>query len=313
MDRSTTPVGGDPDRVLQDLATRFSIEATPRTILNKPAHLVGLFKGTRVYVPFLPGADFADTVEACRALIAAGLDPVPHLAARAIPGRGTLDDWTQRLVAEGVQSLFLVGGDLDTPRGPYADASAVLETGVLLDHGLRRIGVAAHPEGHVRASTTDLERALEAKAAYARETGTEMWLVTQFTFSADPILAWLARLEKSGWVLPVWMGVPGPATLPTLTAYALRCGIGASVKALRQRPETALRLLGRWTPDDLVLALAEHHARVPDSPIAGLHVFPFGGIPAAVAWLAEIREDLIQEEMDERTAGLTCQDHGGVS
>lgn len=312
MDELTSLTGDVSQRALSELAAHFSIEATPRTVLTKPAHLAGLPKGTQVYVPFLPGARFEETIRVCRALEAAGFAPVPHLAARAVPSREALEAWVRGLASEGVDALLLIAGDLDAPKGPYSDVASVLETGLLADNGIRRIGIAGHPEGHVRASPAALEKALAAKTAYARETGSEMWIVTQFAFSAEPVIDWLARLEASGCDLPVRVGVPGPATLPTLTAYALRCGIGASVKALRQRPETARRLLGRWTPDDLVQALAAHRAQHPKSQLSGLHIFPFGGIPAATAWLDELRMDAVRWADDAPAVEAVRCDHGGA-
>ena len=94
--------------------------------------------GTAIYVPFPPKGRWADTIAACTRVLAAGMTPVPHLAARSVRSRGELDDWLGALVETGVDSLMLVAGDRAAPAGPYPDTPTLLESGLLSDHGLRR-------------------------------------------------------------------------------------------------------------------------------------------------------------------------------
>lgn len=186
--------------------------------------------------------------------------------------------------------MLLIAGDAERPQGPFSSVHAVMETGLLVQHGFRRIGVGGHPEGHPQIETATLWHALKQKAAYARETDTELWLVSQFAFEADPIVAWLQGVRDMDLGLPVWVGVPGPAPLRTLLGYALRCGIGASAKAITKRPGAALRLAGRWTPDALLSELARHRLADPSLPMAGIHVFPFSGLRPSVTWLNGVHE-----------------------
>jgi methylenetetrahydrofolate reductase (NADPH) len=68
-------------------------------------------------------------------------------------------------------------------------------------------------------------------------------------------------------------------------AYALQCGVGTSARVLARRPDAA-RMLKRWSPDALVDDLAAHEAAKPASAVAGIHLFPFGGLDAALDWRA---------------------------
>jgi methylenetetrahydrofolate reductase (NADPH) len=169
----------------RSLAMSASIEVTPGSLADAAplARLLG--PGTAVYVPFLPRAHFRDIVSACRLLIEQGLHPVPHLAARAVRSQRQLEDWLGQLASAGVESLFLIAGDTYRPSGPFADTLRILDTGLLQRDGFKRLGIAGYPEGHLRIDTAVLRRALAFKIAYARETGTEMWLVTQFVFEAE--------------------------------------------------------------------------------------------------------------------------------
>ncbi len=293
MDKNEVVANLEPHRVsaaVCSLADNASVEMTPgsQAYAGELAHLLGA--GTAVYVPYLPRARFEDTISACRHLVGEGLAPVPHVAARAVASRGRLDGWLGELAAAGVDSLFLIAGDTGKPCGPFADTLQILDTGLLQRHGFRKVGMGGFPEGHPHADAAAARRVLALKAAYARETGTDMWLVTQFAFEAEPVANWLRALRDDGFAFPVRIGIPGPTQLRTLLAFALRCGIGASAKALAQGPAMARKLASRWSPDLLVAGLARGWLADPLAPIAGIHVFPFGGIRQSAEWLASLRE-----------------------
>jgi len=241
-----------------------------------------------VYVPFLPKGRWPDTIAACERVLAAGLEPVPHLSARSVRSADELGDWLSALVETGVDALMLVGGDRRVPAGPYADTLALLDSGRLAEHGLRRIGVTSYPEGHPLVSPGDLDRALRRKMDYARATGTELWIVTQFVFSPSPALAWLARTREAGCTLPVRIGMPGPVALSALIRYAIRSGVGASARALKRKPGIA-RLAGRWSPTPIALALARYLADHGNTPAVDIHLFTFGGLADAADWLSSLR------------------------
>lgn len=275
---------GRADAVRQ-LAQGASIELLAREVAGAGAELAALRRGTEVYVPFPPRAAWADTVAACQRLLEAGLHPVPHLAARTVASAADLGAWLDDLAELGVDSLMLVAGDRDHPAGPYRDTLDVLESGLLNERGFHRLGVAAYPEGHPRIDSASLERALARKIEYAAAmTGSQMWIVTQFAFSAAPAIAWLERLCEMTLVLPVRVGLPGPTPLKKLLAFAARCGVGTSLRMARRRPGVA-RLLGNWSPDDFVRECAAYRSRTPATPLVGIHLFAFGGLAATLGWL----------------------------
>lgn len=275
---------------VRDLLRDASIEVTPKAAAGVGAFSGLLPMGTRVYVTHVPGADFAESIATCRRLAGEGMRPVPHVAARAVPSRAKLDEWLDRLSAAGADGLLLIAGGATRAAGPYTSTEQVLETGLLERHGIRRIAVAGHPEGHSFVDREALDRALAFKAAYAAETGAEMWLVTQFVFEADPVTRWLEELHAASWCIPVRVGLSGPAKLRTVTAYALKCGIGASLRALGQaRPAIGL-FAGGWAPDRLLWELAAYRRRSANPLFGGVHIYPFGGFASSVRWLADMRE-----------------------
>jgi methylenetetrahydrofolate reductase (NADPH) len=273
---------------LRDLAGEASVEVAPRQILAATPLGSLLPAGTRVYVPFLPRAEWAATVDACRALVAQGFVAVSHLPARAVASHAQLDEHLASLREAGVEAVLLIAGDRATPSGPFRDTLEILDSGMLESNGIKRFGVAGHPEGHPVASAAALDRALKLKLEYARMTASSMWIVSQFAFDSGRVIAWLERLRSKGFQLPVHVGVPGPSSLKTLVAYAAYCGVEASARVLVRRPGAA-RLLARWTPDGLVQDLAHYRLTHPESLLHGVHLFSFGGIEQSAQWLRDLR------------------------
>ncbi len=272
----------------RELASGASVELAPRQIESAGCLADHLPPGTSVYVPFAPGAKRQDTVAACRRLHDQGMHAVPHLAARPLAGSGELDDWLGELAEVGVAGVMLVAGDGRRPAGPYRDTLDLLDSGKLAEHGIDRLGITAYPEGHPVATAADLDAALAQKAAYATATGAQMWIVTQFVFDPRPAITLMTRLRSQDCPLPVRIGVAGPARPRTLLEFAVRCGVGTSVKMLRRQPSVT-RLLSNWTPDGVLSALARYRADSGASPLAGIHLFTFGGLAKTAGWLRSRR------------------------
>ena len=270
---------------LRKLAHNASLEVLANQV-PPPEVLADRFpRGTAIYIPFPPRGRWAATIAACERALAAGMRPVPHLVARSVRSADELGDRLSALAETGVDSLMLVAGDSAAPSGPYRDTPALLDSGLLAEHGLRRLGVACYPEGHPLVGPTALEEALRRKCEYALATDSELWVVTQFVFSPEPALAWLVRTREAGYTLPVRIGMPGPVALPRLIEYAVRCGVGASARAVMRKPGVA-RLLGRWSPTPLARGLARHLAVRGHEPAVDIHLFTFGSFADTARWLS---------------------------
>ncbi len=243
--------------------------------------------GTDVTITFLPGDNFRSNVETATAMRRLGFNPVPHIAAREIPSREALNDFVARLRSEAdVRRVLLIAGDVAAARGPFKSSRDVAATGLLQAHGISRISIAGHPEGHPYLDEAATFASLEGWRDWSRETGMRVDLVTQFCFEAAPILKFLGELKGRGIELPVIVGLAGPATPATLTKFALRCGIGNSMRALRSQIGRFGRLLVDTGPDDVMHGL-EAAPRMATSAIAGFHVFPFGGLRKSRNWLRD--------------------------
>jgi methylenetetrahydrofolate reductase (NADPH) len=250
--------------------------------------------GTEVTITFLPGDNFRTNAETARALRRAGFEPVPHIAARELPSRDVLDDFVARLRGEAdVRRVLLIAGDIAGHRGPFRSSGEVAATGVLEAYGIRRVSVAGHPEGHPYLDEAAAFRGLEDWRQWDAATGIRVDIVTQFCFEGAPILKFLDELAVRDIRLPVTIGLAGPATPATLTKFALRCGIGNSMRALRNQIGRFGRLLVDAGPDEVMRALEIAPAAATAS-IAGFHIFPFGGLRKARKWLREYPASVLE-------------------
>ena len=128
--------------------------------------------GTPVYVNHLPRYGIEHTLKALVALREAGLEPVPHVAARRIGSREEARSFLEKAVRmAGVAKVLLIGGDVPAPLGPYAEAAALLREDCSAAAASRQVGLAGYPEGHPRIATAALNAALEEKLELAKQTG----------------------------------------------------------------------------------------------------------------------------------------------
>jgi methylenetetrahydrofolate reductase (NADPH) len=242
--------------------------------------------GTPVYVNHLPRRALADTLPALIALAEAGLEPVPHVAARRIVARAEAEAFLKQAVRlANVHKVLLIGGDAPAPLGPYADGASVLREGILSGCGVQQVGLAGYPEGHPRISQAALAAALADKLALAEAQGMGAHVVTQFSFAPNRIVEYCADLARRAPAVPVYVGLPGPTSPRTLLRYAQRCGVGASLRALQAQGMGAVRLFTHVDPTVQLTALARHARSGSLGNVVGVHLYSFGGVATTAHWM----------------------------
>jgi methylenetetrahydrofolate reductase (NADPH) len=263
-------------------------------------------RGTDVTITFLPGDNYRRNVETASALRRAGYNPVPHIAAREMPSREALDDFLARARGEAdVRRVLLIAGDLALAKGPFRSSLDICASGLIEARGILSVSVAGHPEGHPYLSAANAFKVLEAWRDWGQLTKIRVDVVTQFCFESAPILAWIGELDARGIGLPVIVGLAGPATPATLMKFALRCGIGNSMRSLRSQIGRFGRLLIDTGPDDVMRGL-QSASKAATAPIAGLHLFPFGGLRKASEWLRSYGQVTLRQ-VEQATSGTGSQ------
>lgn len=278
-----------PELSTAEMLRGYSIEVNPGQSKVVDAAVHRLKPETEVFLTWIPGANPMDMVEPAARLRRAGLIPFPHIGARHLENTEQLNRLAGRLVNEaGVDRVLIIGGDRTRPAGPYDSTFAVMQTGVFQKLGVLHFAVAGFPEGNPNICETILDEALAAKTDFARSCGLQLSIVTQFCFKAEPIVDWLRRIRARGIVVPVRVGLAGPAGLVTLMRYAVRCGIGNSLHVLTEHPSFA-KLLTEKGPEPIIRGIAASADAGDPGPlplgIAGLHFFVFGGFNKTIDWI----------------------------
>lgn len=294
----------DPKQGIIDFLTGYTAETTPFSAMKIEDFREILRPDTTVYVTFLPGSDFEDTISVSARLREEGFNPVPHIAARSIPDAAFLEDGLKKLKDRAdVNEALVIAGAVDLALGAFSDSMQIMETGLLDKYGITKIGVAGHPEGSPDMSDEAIAAAVSWKNEFARRTGAEVYIITQFCFKSAPIIAWDKALRAAGNTLPIRIGLPGLATLKTLLNYAKACGIGPSMSFLKKQARNVTKLMTVSAPDKLIHELAEYKATDPDCGVIGCHMYPLGGIKKTAKWTHGIVDGRFQ--MKPKGPGFT--------
>jgi methylenetetrahydrofolate reductase (NADPH) len=297
MDVAARSIGGRGDRSdIAEFLSGFSIEVTPKGAAKIDDFREVLRPGTSVYITFLKGSDFGDTIALAERLRREGFNPVPHLAARGLPNRAFVEDALRKLNdLAGVEQVLLIGGT-GPQIGNFPNTMQLLETGLFDRFGIRRIGITGHPEGSPDISDEAIGAALAWKNDFAQRSNAQFHIVTQFCFEAEPIIAWDKRIQSEGNRLPIHIGIPGLATIKTLATHAKACGVGPSARFVFKQALNVAKLLTVSAPTKLLADLARYHATNPDCGIANVHLFPLGGLQRTADWAYTVVDEGVEFE-----------------
>jgi methylenetetrahydrofolate reductase (NADPH) len=277
---------------VETLLRDFSLEMTGKDAGRLEEARGTIPPGTRINVTFLENEDGRMRLDAVKAVKRFGYVPVPHISARRLRSQEQLEEYLSALAAEDAcQNVLVIAGDPTEPLGPFDDALAVINSGLLQQYGTRNIGVGGYPEGHPAIGESALWSALEAKDAALKKLGLPGVVITQFGFDVDPVLKWLEAVRERGIDMPVRVGVPGPAGVRRLLSYAARFGVGTSTGIAKKYGFSITNLMGTAGPDKFIHALdegldPERHGEVK------LHFYTFGGLRATSEWIASFRRGL---------------------
>ena len=276
---------------IQKAAKNWSIEVTPAGASKIDRFSDYLRPNTSVNVTFLPGSDPMETVAVAKRLYNEGLKPVPHLAARSLRDEDQLEMLLAAYTEQaGVKEVLVIGGGVDHPVGAFSDSMQVLETGLIQKYGVHNVGVAGHPEGSPDISQDEIAKALEAKNILAKRDGLNMYIETQFCFEANVVLAWERDVRALGNLLPIRIGIPGPATIKTLFRFAQISGIGPSMRFISKQARNVAKLMTVQSPDMLLADLAAGMAADPKCLIQHFHFYPFGGLAKTASYANAVAE-----------------------
>ena len=240
-----------------------------------------------VAVTCSPRKGVDETLDLSEQLLTQGFRVVPHIAAKNVRNRQHVSEIMERLDRMNIDSIFCPGGDRPEPVGEFQTAYELLEAIDEHGHNIDLIGIAAHPEGHPDVDDDTLMKELERKAPLAT------YIVTQMCFDADLLGNWLIDLTRHGITLPVWIGLPGAIDRTHLIRTSMRIGVGDSLRFLRKKSQVAAELMksSEYRPDELVSQIT-HYQALPETNVAGYHLFCFNQVENTENWRKETIECL---------------------
>jgi methylenetetrahydrofolate reductase (NADPH) len=207
----------------------------------------------------------------------------PHISARLVESHEHLDTILKHTRDLGIQELFIVGGDTQTPAGPFTNSFELIRAIRDVDADIR-LGITAYPDGHPSIPNEVLLEDLALKAPYAQ------FMSTQLCFDGDKITTWLKQVRSHGISLPLLVGIAGVVDIIKLTQIATRIGVGDSVRYLSKHAGTVFKLLGGYKPDELLENLNEP-LNNETSKVAGFHIYTFNQLEKTERW----RKDTLQK------------------
>jgi methylenetetrahydrofolate reductase (NADPH) len=280
--RSAASVKARIVALMRDASTEIAVGDEPLL----PLLVRALPAGSCVHIAHTPKATLDQVVQLSLQVQQCGLRASPHIVARRIASEQSLRAALGALRRGGVEQILLVAGDRQQPLGEFSSTLQILDSGATVEAGIGSIGVAGHPEGHQAIDAASLWQALAHKQAFGERTGTAIHIVSQFTFNPGAIHAWQRELASHGIRLPVRVGIAGPTPLVKLLQFALRCGVGTSLR-------TAAHTLGNvghmahlaTTPEQHLLALAQALEDSGSTQLVAPHFFAFGGVQKTAHWM----------------------------
>lgn len=280
-------ISKDAKQVLNKFYSQFSIETTPNLDKKIDSYKALLPKSTAVTIAAPSKTDRNEIIRTARRLRQEEMEPVPHIVARSIPDIAYLESLMDELQDQAeVDHVLVIAGDIPSPAGPFHSSMDVLESDVFEKRGIKIIGVSGHPEGTPYVDDKELSNAIRWKNEYASRVTSDVYICTQFSFEAAPVISWEEKIRDEGNQLSIKVGVPGIATLQTLMRQAIASGIGQSINFLTHQVPHLKDIMSFSTPQHLILDLATHCAQDSSCLIKGIHFFPFGGLEKTSKWIS---------------------------
>ena len=94
-----------------------------------------------------PAKTIDDTLDLCETFSAKGHTTIPHFAARMVESEEHIDRIVARVKEQGIQTIFIIGGDADQ-RGPFYDATSFLRSLLERKPDIKTVGIGSYPDGH---------------------------------------------------------------------------------------------------------------------------------------------------------------------
>src|ERR1019366_8774559 len=235
--------------------------------------------GLTVTVTASPAKGLDATLDLAERLAAQGYRVVPHVSARLVTDDSHLAEIVARLLACGVDDVFVPAGDADPPAGRFDSALPLLTRLTEMGRPFARVGITGYPESHPRIDDDITVQAMWDKRHHSS------YIVSNLCFDPAVLRKWVARIRARGVTLPLYVGLAGPVDRARLLRMAARAGVAESTRFLAGHTDWVLRLglPGGYSPERL-LDRTGAALTAPGAGVAGLHLFTFNQVRQTEEW-----------------------------
>ena len=266
----------------------WSIEITPKESKTISCFSTFLDRDTKINVTNLPKTSVTDIFATVEKLKHDGMNPVPHITARTLIDEDELARIVETYATLEVSEVLIIAGNKFQPAGSFSSSSDLISSGVFEHFGIINLGVAGHPEGSPDITQQQLEDAIDQKNYLAASRGLNIFLETQFCFDAQRIIDWEKAIRDRGNSLPIRVGVAGPTKLLSLINFAIKAGVGPSLKFLIKERDKLTKLVHSYDPTDLILSLAPKFSSEANTCFESIHFYAFGGFRKTAEYAQEL-------------------------
>ncbi len=230
-----------------------------------------------------PAKGLEPTLDLTERLIGHGFRAVPHVSARLVRDSAHLAGVVTRLVAAGVDDIFVPAGDSDPPAGEFASALDLLERLTELGSPFARVGITGYPQRHPKIEDDVTIQAMWDKRRHAT------YIVSNLCFNPTVLRKWIIRIRRRGVTLPLLLGLAGPVERTRLMAMATKIGVADSARFLAGHSPALVRLSapGAYRPERLLGQLGPALADSA-SLVEGLHIFTFNQLEQTERWRQQL-------------------------
>ena len=240
-----------------------------------------------VTVTASPNKGLEPTLDLAERLRARGYRVVPHVSARLVVDTAHLKEVVERMVACGVENVFVPAGYADPPAGSFDSALSMLKELDGLGRPFAQVGITGYPESHPNISDDVTIQAMWDKRQFAT------YIVSNLCFDASIVRRWITRVRGRGVSLPIYFGLAGPVGQAKLLNMATKIGVGESARILSGHAKWIVRMgaPGGYSPTRL-LERAGATLADPASVVGGVHLFTFNQLRETEEWRQSILAQL---------------------
>lgn len=228
---------------------------------------------SEIFIPFQSQKSCDDIIKVTKELMENDFVPVPHIPVRRFRSLREFERFVANLQSWGIRKVLIIGGDDKVAKGPLYETLQVLNSGLL--QGFEVVGVAAHANGNPVDERS--EQSFNEKVAWSKQSGIPLFAVTNLCLNPEALENFVRKIPSQ---IDVYVGVPGPCSMKTLSIFAELC-LSGQVPSQLARTSPGM-FSSMFAPEDFVSRFSKLTPRI--------HMYSFGGLKKTLEWIARYSE-----------------------